>query len=1052
MNFLFEQGQTVRLKHDPGKIGIVKECLERASKPYYKVHINGVTQTLPQNSIQLHEENESWESLLQNEQYGRPDDFRQQLTHIFLNGKLANLVYSMEATDTDFYAYQFKPVLSFLESPSNGLLIADEVGLGKTIEAGLVWTEIKARDNAKRLLILCPAMLREKWRDEFRVRFGEEAQILNAKDLLNEINLNIASNRNKSKVIVCSIEGLRPPKDWKDSEETGRKIQAELAKKLDSQSQEEPTFDMLIIDEAHYLRNRDTRSNELARLLTNVSENNLLLTATPINIQSEDLFQLLNLVDPDNFNDSKVFPNIIDANEPLYKARRKTLSQKTNGPDEILDNLKKAHSNPMLSNNQQLKNLLSEDISQYISSEAGKIELANKIDKINILRHACTRTRKVDVQDQFKVIRQPKAEFIDLEPGGVEEIFYNTVSSAIKKYSKQANLPSGFLLAMPQRYISSCMAAAVDYWKGSSVEETPRMLNNEIYEVYGTTSIENDVKTTHDEEKLLDYLKREVLPGVDAGELERVDSKFSRLLEVVDEILSENKYEKIIIFSYFKATLHYLSRRLNDEGISTQLLMGGMRENKYEVIQKFKKNKDINILMCSEVASEGVDLQFCRVLINYDLPWNPMKIEQRIGRIDRIGQKHPTVTIWNLFHRDTIDERIYRRLLDRLKIFERAMGGVNDVVGEEINKLTRELTNELIFGDLTEEQEEQKFYEASLAIEQNRLTEQEVEAEASSLIAHGGYILDQVQAAYNFQRRITNDDLKFYVDNFLGRFAEGSTMTSFNSEDIFEIKPSASLQVEIHEFIEKRNMFGLSHITDRNSIRVKFDNKRKAHDPNIEFIDQFHPLIRFISYKLESIRREKNNLSSKLVAIIVDNIHFNGINIDKGTYYFAMNKWSFSGLRTEEELKVRLIDKQTEKLFDLDAAWDVISILRLHGKSWLQNKKENMETVKSMIEKCIVELDSDFERAKNNRDIENEDRIQFQIDSAENSNKRKLKSLNQAIESLKSKDVNHSMIRPTEGRIEKQSQRHKLKLDSLRAQKELIASSDEVCVGIFQVI
>ena len=146
-----------------------------------------------------------------------------------------------------------------------------------------------------------------------------------------------------------------------------------------------------------------------------------------------------------------------------------------------------------------------------------KVQRPTKIDKINILRHACTRTRKVDVQDQFKVIRQPKAEFIDLEPGGVEEIFYNTVSSAIKKYSKQANLPSGFLLAMPQRYISSCMAAAVDYWKGSSVEETPRMLNNEIYEVYGTTSIENDVKTTHDEEKLLDYLKREVLPGVDAG-------------------------------------------------------------------------------------------------------------------------------------------------------------------------------------------------------------------------------------------------------------------------------------------------------------------------------------------------------------------------------------------------------------------------------------------------------------------------------------------------------------------------------------------------------
>src|SRR5690606_10948814 len=104
--------------------------------------------------------------MLESRRLGRPIDLRRTLTHVKLSGRLANVIYSMEATNTDFYAYQFKPVLKILESPSNGILIADEVGLGKTIEAGLIWTELRSRFDMRRLLVLCPAALREKWRRE----------------------------------------------------------------------------------------------------------------------------------------------------------------------------------------------------------------------------------------------------------------------------------------------------------------------------------------------------------------------------------------------------------------------------------------------------------------------------------------------------------------------------------------------------------------------------------------------------------------------------------------------------------------------------------------------------------------------------------------------------------------------------------------------------------------------------------------------------------------------------------------------------------------------
>ena len=120
--------------------------------------------------------------------------------------------------------------------------------------------------------------------------------------------------------------------------------------------------------------------------------------------------------------------------------------------------------------------------------------------------------------------------------------------------------------------------------------------------------------------------------------------------------------EKLIVFSFYRKTLSYLAERLLEDGIKSQVLIGGMKETKQEVISRFKESSDISVLLSSEVASEGVDLQFCRVLFNYDLPWNPMKVEQRIGRIDRIGQQAEKISIVNLLFANTIDHRIHDRL------------------------------------------------------------------------------------------------------------------------------------------------------------------------------------------------------------------------------------------------------------------------------------------------------------------------------------------------------------------------------------------------------
>ncbi|MFA0025976.1 helicase-related protein, partial [Vibrio sp. 10N.261.49.A5] len=166
-------------------------------------------------------------------------------------------------------------------------------------------------------------------------------------------------------------------------------------------------------------------------------------------------------------------------------------------------------------------------------------------------------------------------------------------------------------------------------------------------------SIGIDIESKNQLSPLMSEIGARLLPEIDIDNLRENDSKFNALIDFLKSWYSTHPEDQVVLFSYFRETLHYLNSRLFEEGINAQVLMGGMKETKQEIIDGFKANKECRILLSSEVASEGVDLQFCRVLINYDLPWNPMRIEQRIGRIDRYGQKSEKIHIINFCYADT---------------------------------------------------------------------------------------------------------------------------------------------------------------------------------------------------------------------------------------------------------------------------------------------------------------------------------------------------------------------------------------------------------------
>ena len=188
----------------------------------------------------------------------------------------------MEATATDFYAYQFKPVLKLLGSPTDALLIADEVGLGKTIEAGLIWTELRARLECNRLLVVCPKTLCEKWQFELDQRFGVNARIVDSEELLRLMSTH--RNGRRGFTAIASMQGLRPPRRWDTGEEEDRpqkeETRRQLAQLLRDAAEGEPLMDLLVVDEAHHMRNPTTLLYRLGELLNGISVHRIFLSAT----------------------------------------------------------------------------------------------------------------------------------------------------------------------------------------------------------------------------------------------------------------------------------------------------------------------------------------------------------------------------------------------------------------------------------------------------------------------------------------------------------------------------------------------------------------------------------------------------------------------------------------------------------------------------------------------------------------------------------------------------------------------------------------------------
>ena len=1028
--------QEVRVKANPGHRGITTGKT-RASGTRLLVQVQfspNEKAYKPYSLLELCGEPEGLLALLEQGRFSGADDLRRILTFEKVKGQLTNIFYSMESSHTDFYPHQFKPVLKFLDSPVGRLLVADEVGLGKTIEAIYIWKELQARADARRLLIICPAILRDKWRDDLQQRFNIIAKLTNAQALLEEVKHVLQSQYQHPFVCIASLEGLRPSANWEDETTSGAK--AELARLLDNNNNNNPAadessvFDLVIIDEAHYLRNQVTANHRLGQLVRDAARHLVLLTATPIQTQNANLYQLLKIVSPEDFFDETIFHQMLEANAPLIRALRSLWSHPPDFKAAKRD-LDRALQSDYFRENPMLRHIQHTLETPDAIDKETQVRLGYKLESASLVSPYLTRSRKRDVLPD-RVERAPQT--LKVHFSALEKEIYESVTQAIRKQSKGKQGVSLFRLIARQRQMASCLVAALQTWSEQGILDE---FQDELFWESGISTMQVETEPLPDPETL-------PLETINYAQLEAEDTKYQALVQCLRRELKKNPDEQFVLFAYFRGTLHYLQRRLETDGIQTSLILGGMGDRKQEVLAQFKQG-NTSILLSSEVGSEGIDLQFCRFLINYDLPWNPMRVEQRIGRLDRLGQKADRISIINFSLVDTIEERILDRLYQRINVFQESIGDLENILGEATEKLLISLFEP----ELTDAERLKRADETASAILKQRLQQDQLEQESVNLMAFSDQILDAVSKSRNQGRWLTSEELHSFVEDYFARYYLGTTIRPIqNREAVFEIKLTDDAKVDLELFL-KHHRFATQTRLYESSALCLFD-PRLAEQPSkgtgkpIELLDPTHPLI-------QSIRHSHDN-DAQIHPITAIRCEQSDVEVAPGHYVYVIHRWLFQGLRAESRLAYKVAQYSDGKLLSDEQSERLVYRAARRGKAKpnAANLLEDLDQVLALYCDCDDALEASFDQASAEFAAENDNRCDVQQRSAESYADRRRQQLEDRLQTFQ-QSGKLRMVPATEGQLRKVNQDLEIKQKLVSDRRNTELNVTQLAAGIIFV-
>jgi ERCC4-related helicase len=831
------------------------------------------TEYLPLAALDLFDPqlDQGMENLVARGEYAGIDVFRSLLTFEKLRGTLTNVVYSMQTADIDFYAHQFVPVLKFIQSPLEKLLIADEVGLGKTIEAGLIWTECRARNQAKRLLVVCPPTLVPKWVKELNERFEVPAEAVDMKGLALKLE-RLEERPDLPFALVTSYHALRPDSpqmpylrglvDARSNDELQRTFDEappalrenkrfRFLETLAQWDREEPFADLVIFDEGHLMKNTATATHMVGRVLEQAAAAMIILSATPLTNRTRDLYSLLRLVDPNMFPDEGSFHSMKERNEPVIRLL-KELGRDPIDQEACTDLLARIPDSGA-------KRVLEQRIkaAEPGMSPSDLVALKAEAQRLNELGSYLTRTRKVDVVGD-KVIRLPVV--LEVEPSNEEAALYQGLLKLIRKrVNQRGEVPGIFHLMASALSMASCMPSMAERMKDGKIRWGTLEDLEEMQQMEQAFEEEDTCEFVGETSQELTWE-----PGALANhdfaandrKYEALRDELFRRLKSADPDAPEERPErrKVIVFAFFKATLRYLHKRLEQDGIRCILVTGDITdtEERFKALNSFKDSA-ANVMLCSEVAAEGVDLQFCRILVNYDMPWNPMRVEQRIGRIDRIGQKAKRIVIVNLLTKGTIDASIYHHLHTKIGLFESTIGELEGIIGTEINRLTRAL----LADELSPEECAKQIEATARAVENTRQMESEVNQQSENLVGLRNVLQDAVNQDRSLGRYIKPDELRRFVDDFFRKCYSGSDACELNWDTpgaaCLTLTFSHKAYEDFGQYLQRMNIgqWPKGFRNQKRLVSLVFDpelhTKLKEHDRGLQLINHIHPFIQWVA-------------------------------------------------------------------------------------------------------------------------------------------------------------------------------------------------------------
>jgi SNF2 family DNA or RNA helicase len=740
----FEPGSKVHLLADD-EIGVVSDVTEIEGRLFYAVQLPaGVQKTVLEDGVRAAVITDPLELLRAGTvDSARSVNLRLSATRLLFAHQFDELS-SLSNSRVEIKPHQVGVLHRVMTSYPHRFLLADEVGLGKTIEAGLIIKELKARGLANRVLVLAPSGIVSQWQFELKTKFNEIFAHLNGQSVAylraNHPGDNVwALNEN----VIASTTYA----SWDDR----RAREIALV-----------DWDLVIVDEAHHARRTlnnlaGTRLFRLVQELANPEQARsramLFLTATPMQLHPFELYSLIELLDP------TLFPSYED-----FDQHRTELA----GLNQTVDAVRRW---PALS--QPRKVATADEVTTWLAGPRtqvlSRLEHPENRDAISEELLAKHRLSEALIRNRKAVVGgfMPRAAAVwEVDLTDAEWEAYHAVTSYAREGFERAraekNNALGFLMATFQKL--SC----------SSSEALRKSLLRRINKL--EANLAPTTSAPADEEELEELSVSEALDDVLAARfranteeeiaeirtivslLERIelDSKTSVLNERLAEILRDGGSPKVLIFTTYRDTQAYLAEHIPAPW-TVNLFHGQLKPaEKDQAVARFRENEGPQILISTEAGGEGRNFQFCHMLVNYDLPWNPMKVEQRIGRLDRIGQKS-AVAIFNLSTTGTIEERVLEVLTDRIGLFEQTVGGLDPILGDVERDLKRILA-------LADERAEEALAEYERRLETRVSDARAAERRLADLIMDTrSFRQDEVQRLLDRKGVLSNDDLKAFA-------------------------------------------------------------------------------------------------------------------------------------------------------------------------------------------------------------------------------------------------------------------------------------------------